>query len=63
MQINLDDDTAEFNKWLDEMYGKIEICGTSFLASEILFIFDLERYHRNFVQFLTEARNDYDSRN
>lgn len=63
MQISLDEDEIEFNKWLDSMYGEIEICGKSFLASEILPVFDLERYNRNFIQFLKEARNDYDSRN
>lgn len=63
MQINLDEDEAEFNTWLNSMYGEIEICGKSFLASEILPVFDLERYNRNFIQFLKEARNDYDSRN
>lgn len=26
----------EFKEYLDEMYGSIEICGTSFCASEIL---------------------------
>lgn len=63
MQINLDEDTAEFNKWLDDMWGEIEICGAIFKASEILPVFDLERYNRNFVQYLKEARNDYDARN
>lgn len=63
MQINLDEDTVEFNKWLDSIYGEIEICGKSFLASEILPVFDMERYNKNFIQFLKEARNDYDTRN
>lgn len=63
MQTNVDDDTIKFNNWLDSMYGEIEICGKSFLASEILPVFDLERYNRNFIQFLKESRNDYDSRN
>jgi hypothetical protein len=38
------DDFAAFNDSLDEEYGKLEIAGSSFLASKILYLLDATQY-------------------
>ncbi len=60
-RINYSDaDNQEFNDYVDDLHGIIEIFGMQYRPSEVLFYVDDEAYRSNLAEYVVEEKNEED---
>lgn len=55
------EDFADFNEWLDEEAGEVEVAGSRFRASQVLYLLDATKYETARAEWYAQAKEDVDA--